>query len=159
MILDVLDLHYPLVTFKDVKVKSEWITQDIFELMTQRDDAYTKARQSKREADWTSAHTLRNKVNSLCKNAKNEFTRDKLEKNKLNPRKFWQDLKILWGSSKSKSTEEIILKSNPPLDPNQNEAINNTTTTPASVASQFNQFFTSVAKNIPLYLTQNTKHL
>lgn len=38
--------------------------------MIRRDDAYKKARQSKFECDWALAHSLRNKVNSLCKNAK-----------------------------------------------------------------------------------------
>lgn len=130
-------------------MKSEWITHDIFEFMIRRDDAYSKARLTKLDPDWTLAHALRKKVNSLCKNAKNEFTKNNLEKNRLNPRKFWQELKALWGSNKSRATKNITLKDDihnsntlhQSSDPSKTEI-----TDPAP--SRLNQFFTSVATNI-----------
>lgn len=108
-IILILDKYYPIITFKNVRIKSEWICQDIFEEMIRRDDAYSHARDTNLQSDWDEAHKLRNRVNYLCRSAKNEFIKKKLSDNRLNPRKFWAELKTLWGNNKEKRSEPIRL--------------------------------------------------
>lgn len=45
--LSVLDTYYPETSFNKVRVCSEWINSNLFELMTRRDYAYEKASISK----------------------------------------------------------------------------------------------------------------
>lgn len=71
----ILDTHFPLKQYNNVPSKAKWITNDLFEMMNHRDEAYTKARCSKETGDWAEAKGLRNLTAEACKNAKRSFIR------------------------------------------------------------------------------------
>lgn len=137
-VLLVLDKYYPMVNFRNVRVKSEWICQEIYEQMLRRDEAYSQARITHLQSDWNNAHRLRNLINYLCKTAKNEYIKKKLSDNRLNPRKIWADLKILWGNSKEKESEPIRLFSD-----TSGHAVHVQKT-----ADHFNGYFSSIAEQL-----------
>lgn len=58
--LKVLDDLYPEKTMNNVKKKSEWITQGLFELMKLRDDKFKLAKLTKDPDDWSNAKVYRN---------------------------------------------------------------------------------------------------
>lgn len=56
--MEVLDHFYPLTEYKNVWVRAEWISSEIFEEMQKRDQAFLTAKLSKDPGDWDKAKTL-----------------------------------------------------------------------------------------------------
>lgn len=128
-----------MVEFKKVKVKSPWINTELFEKMKHRDDAFETAHVTMKRKDFEAAHKLRNKASNLCKSAKDDYTRNNIENNKANPKKFWLNLQNLWGSSKNSNGNSTITLTDPD------------TSLPApkdKTCEIFNEFFTTVAVKI-----------
>lgn len=99
--------------------------------MHERYRRYKKAARTKEPEDWLLAKQSRNLVNNMCKRAKEEYVKMKLEEDKGDPRKFWSHLKPLFNDEDSKSTAKIELE----------EASD-------SVPNTFNKFFTSIGMKI-----------
>ena len=72
--------------------------------MNTRDKALRKARKSRKESDWSSYKRLRNHCNNKIKKAKQNYHNDLLCENSNNPAKFWQCIKDIYPSNKSKNT-------------------------------------------------------
>lgn len=87
-ILKILDKLCPEKTFNNVKKMKEWPNAEIFERMHDRDRKYKEARKSKEPDDWTLARQSRNIVNEMCKRAKEEYVKCKLEEDKGDPKNF-----------------------------------------------------------------------
>lgn len=108
--------------------------------METKEEAYTNAKISKLDIDWKRAHKLRNIVNQRCKNAKDTYTKENIENNKFNPKKFWLNLNSLWGSSSSptdRQTETLL------IDPATKEKCSKEKT-----STVFNKFFSEIAVTI-----------
>lgn len=137
-IRNILDQLYPLKEYKNVRVKASWLNSEIFEIMKLRDESYMIARTTHLEDDWKKAKEYRNTVNSLCKTAKKEFIKNKIDKNTSNPSKFWKEINKLWGSKKTSNDNTIILK-----DENTNKLIDENNT-----ADYLNKYFSMVGDRL-----------
>lgn len=83
-----LDKLYPIKELKNFRTKAGWVTSEIFELMKLRDELYKKASYTNQEVDWQIAKQHRNIVNSMCKAAKREHSKNKIINNSENSSKF-----------------------------------------------------------------------
>lgn len=108
-VIDNLDKYYPITEFKNVKTRSPWINNELYELIKSKEEAYANAKSSNLEADWKEAHKLRNSVHQKCRNVKNSDTKTNIENNKYNPKKFWMNLNTLWGSPSPGSGQRLEL--------------------------------------------------
>ncbi len=79
------------------------------------------------------------------KQAKSDYLTNKLEENKHNHRKLWQQIKTLGYSNKSKSSPNVVLN----ID-------SENCYEPKKIANKFNEFFTTVASTLVQKLPQCT---
>lgn len=113
---------------------------ELYEIIKEKEGAFKQARLTKNNSDWERAKKLRNQVSAKCKKAKDEYTKETIENNKENPKKFWLNLNKLWGDKRSKPINDLLLaKSDTGGKCNSNETCN-----------IFNTFFTSIAHDIQL---------
>ena len=64
--------------------------------MNTRDRILRKYRKTKSNADFQAYKSLRNRVNSLVKNAKSQYHKSLLEQNANDPDKFWETIKQIY---------------------------------------------------------------
>ena len=132
---NVCDVHAPI---KDKLVKGsklpEWINNDFIKLSKQRDYFYKKAHKTNDPSDWKSAKSLRNKVNNMNKFLKKTYCDKAINDNVNNSKQLWNTIKKLIPKSKS-SVQSVKSK-------------NGLTTNDKEIANQFNEFFTSIGKNL-----------
>ena len=64
--------------------------------MNTRDRILHKYRKTKSNADFQAYKSLRNRVNSLVKNAKSQYHKSLLEQNANDPDKFWETIKQIY---------------------------------------------------------------
>ena len=69
----------PLKRIKVVDRNNTWITQEITELMHDKNDLRKKAKKSNSPEDWARARALRNLVNKCITHAKYDFIIDTLK--------------------------------------------------------------------------------
>lgn len=143
-IRNVLDQHYPIKLYKNVPTKAKWITNEIFELMRNRDNIYKEARLLKTPELWNEAKKLRNIVSDTCKKAKRDFIHSNIMNNRENPQKFWGEISKVWDNSKDKIKTDISLTD--PTDGNLKEGIR--------VGNIFNEFFSKVGISIQNSMTE-----
>ena len=141
---DVLDKHAPLIT-KRVKMEKQapWWNSEINSARIIRNNALKKARKSGSLGDWSSYKSSRNSVYYLIRKAKSEYFRNTLNQKNLNPKDYWNHLKLLTGR-KVNIVPTIVTGSN-----------GNLITDPKSIAEEFNNTFISMADNL-LELRMNT---
>ena len=87
-----LDIMCPLKYIRFRTNSPPWITQDVIEMINDRNVCYRKAKASADLEDLKNAKHLRNQTNIFIKTAKSNFIKDSLEQNKDNPKKFWRIL-------------------------------------------------------------------
>lgn len=96
IVKDIFDKHAPMIE-KRIKGRScPWIDQDLKNIMNQRDKLYRKAKHSKSDADWNAYKTLRNKCVNMQRKAKGVYHKNKINENRLNPKKFWKTVKDIF---------------------------------------------------------------
>ena len=141
---DVLDKHTPLIT-KRVKMEKQapWWNSEINSARIIRNNALKKARKSGSVGDWSSYKSSRNSVYYLIRKAKSDYFRNTLNQKNLNPKDYWNHLKLLTGR-KVNIVPTIVTGSN-----------GNLITDPKSIAEVFNNTFISMADNL-LELRMNT---
>ena len=141
----VLDRHAPFkqLTVKERKEKLKpWVTNGIKSSMKVRDKLYkqmikTKCVNLKKQKE-TEFKKYRNKIVDLLKISKHSYYQRYFEENKKNFKAIWQGIHDIVYSKKSKTTNSpssIIIKGN-------------TVTKPQDIAEHFNEFFTSIGKNL-----------
>ena len=69
----------PIKTFKINKARPPWMTNEILEIMKDRDYYYKKARTLNLADDWNIARNLRNRVGKMIKNLKADFIQNNLK--------------------------------------------------------------------------------
>ena len=141
---DVLDKHTPLIT-KRVKMEKQapWWNSEINSARIIRNNALKKARKSGSVGDWSSYKSSRNSVYYLIRKAKSEYFRKTLNQKNLNPKDYWNHLKLLT-ERKVNIVPTIVTGSN-----------GNLITDPKSIAEEFNNTFISMADDL-LELRMNT---
>ena len=88
----VLDQITPVKVFKFRNTKPGWLSDDLIEMMHDRDIALKRARKSKKPEEKRHARNIRNLVNHYIKQARSEFLKEQLENLKDKPNKFWNIL-------------------------------------------------------------------
>ena len=76
---EILDKFCPINHFKFAKERPPWLTDDLVNLMKERDRCLTKFRSTKLEIDKIEMRRMRNLVNITVKNARAVFIKDQLE--------------------------------------------------------------------------------
>ena len=131
---------------KEIKIKSKtepWITSEILESIRDRDQYIEKFRKTEDSNFYTSYCQLRNKVQRMVKNAKENYFESKIEENQNNPKKLWDQFKSLGYSNKQKDKTNIVLEINQEITHDANKIVNH-----------FNVFFTSIAESLVSKLPQ-----
>ena len=104
---EILDELCPIKHFKFAKDRPPWLTDDLVNLMKERDRCLKKFRSSKLEIDKIEMRRMRNLVNISVKNARAVFIKDQLEIHKNDPKKFWKELNSLIPNNKSKNNQNF----------------------------------------------------
>lgn len=102
MIIKCLDTVAPnrKIKLQNKWLGKQWFSDEIRQILRQRDKAYETARISKSNADWELFRQFRNRGVGACRKAKRSYLENKLDKNKKNPKRMWGSLKeLLKGSS------------------------------------------------------------
>ena len=104
-IMESINPMCPLKTFKIRKFKEIWVTNEILELIKDKDAALHKAKRTNSETHWTAARRLRNNCVAIVRKAKSDFIKNELNENITDSKKFWKQVKEVipnGGSSQNK---------------------------------------------------------
>ena len=116
----------------------------LIEYMKDRDTALKKASRTKDPVDKRNAKKARNIVNSLIRRAKNDFIKEKLENYSDNPKKFWEQVKIVMPTTNL--SNQIVLQ-----DENGHKLKN------CESANLINKYFSNIGFELANTI-QNTNH-
>ena len=101
--------------YKMIRVREDstpWITNEIRELINDRNIAQKRANETGKDEDRKHARTLRNQVNARIIGAKESFVKNTLEETSDNPKKFWRNLNDLLGRSKNDTVNVMFTQEN-----------------------------------------------
>lgn len=105
--LDIVAPKKEIVIRKEWQGKS-WFSEEIYKLMQRRDVAYRAARMNKRCEDWETFRQIRNTTVDVCRKAKREYLKERLDDCKKDPKRMWRVLKeILKGGDSGKEYREL----------------------------------------------------
>ena len=150
---EVTNKHAPLIEKKVRGRETPWLSNEIKQLMRERDYAHRKARKTNKELDWSAYRRLRNRVNMSIRKAKDNYSRKVVDENADNPRNFWKIVKRVIPNkatgAKSSTTNPINVDGR-------------VTTEATTIANGFCTFFTNIVKRIqpdqtPVAPTAQTK--
>ena len=138
LFLTVLESVAPI---KEVRLKQRsepWFSDEILKSINERDKALLDFKRSKDQSIFLLFKMLRNKTQRLIDKAKRSYLKDQLEEHKNCSKKLWKCLKEI-GTGKTRHAKASNIGLN----------VNGITTfDKLSVATCFNKFFTTVAKNL-----------
>ena len=109
-----------------------WLTNEIKQMMRERDSYLKKARRTNAEVHWSSYRRSRNRVVNKIKFEKGRYSKEILENNLDDPKAFWKTVKGIFPSKKSMSGPPQSLKINDEL-----------ITGRVQIAEKLNEFFTT----------------
>ena len=125
---------------KEIRLKQRteaWLTTEIYEMIKSSDEFLYKFKKHDSQSDFKEFCKFRNRIQRKIKLAKSNYFSNKIEENRNNPRKLWQQLKELGYKNKGNEGAKIIFKIN-------NEICHDSRT----IADHFNEIFTTVATNL-----------
>ena len=103
----------PVRNFKFAKEKPNWISDDLIELIKNRDKSLKQYNRSKSEVDKIEMKRMRNLVNVAVKSARNDYVRNQLDIHQKDPNNFWKNInKILPSKSDGKHFDNILDENN-----------------------------------------------
>ena len=97
-----LDAMCPLKIYKIAQEKEPWMSNEILEMIKDKDRLLRRAKNKNTEQDWIVARNFRNRTNHYIKQAKANFIKDNLNNHQNNAKKFWQNIKDVLPSSKDR---------------------------------------------------------
>ena len=111
-ITNIIDQSCPVKTFKIKQQKEQWLSDDLLELLKDKDYYANKAKRTGNIDDIRIARHMKNQTKSLIKRAKSDYLCNKLEADQKDSRKFWRDInsvlpKNIMSSSVSETNELI----------------------------------------------------
>ena len=107
----VLDRMCPTRSFCIKNYRPDWMTNELIELIKDRDYFYRKAKVTGDSDFWNIAKFLRNKANYYIRQAKREFILNELRENENNAKQFWKTIREIIPSGKNSAKQDILLKS------------------------------------------------
>ena len=134
---DILDSIAPIKTIRIKQRTEPWMTDNILQNIRERNRTFYNFRKTKSHLLYKKYCQLRNKVQRLVKEAKQNYIDSEIEENKHKPKLLWKVLSKLGYSDKSKQKSKIG------LDINGERCFDE-----AKVADEFNNFYTSVAADL-----------
>ena len=118
---------------RKVRDKNEpWLTNEIMDLIFEKNRAWRKAKKTKNPVDLDIAKTLRNRTKQVIRQAKSSFVQDYLDNDLISTKKFWEKINYIMPSKDRQSTIKLI-------DKDSNESIPND-----ELPSYINSFFTNI---------------
>lgn len=121
----------PLKSMKVRETNPPWITQEIQELIKERDELFYDGIITNQPSLIIKAKEKRTEAKRVIRNARANYIRSELHKHKSNPRKFWAEMNKL---IKNKEKQNIIELMN-----DQNEKISNSNL-PGHINAFFHQY-------------------
>ena len=88
-VINIINKHAPLKTYRVKSRSSPWITRDIISLMHRRDCIYDKAKMTKNDELLKQYKILRNKVVDQMRKAKQDYFSGEICNN-TNPKTMWR---------------------------------------------------------------------
>ena len=135
---------------KEIRIKGRtkpWIDSEILDAMRDRDIAKLNAIRNRSNKELTEKYNeKRNKVINMCKNAKAKHFSNKVDENKDNPKKLWQQFKTLGYSSKNLEKSHIVLNIDDEKCYDSDK-----------VAEELNNYFLTVASNLKSKIPDSNK--
>ena len=125
---------------KEIRLKQRtepWMDHDILELIKERDRLLNIFRKSKNVEDHKNFSKVRNLLQRKIKKAKTDHISTKLEENKEDLKKLWQQLKSLGYRNQKKEEKKVVLNIDDNICHDEYQ-----------IANHFNTFFTSVASKL-----------
>lgn len=130
MVKRIFDVHAPYTTKRTKSRPCKWITDEIKQIMNERDKTLRKARKTNDKNNWESYKTLRNRCNIMMRKTKATFTKDLLNEKSHNPKEFWRTVKEIFPTKTSAQKTTV-----------------NDDTYNKNKAKQFGEFFSTVVTN------------
>ena len=97
---DQINLVCPEKNFKFSDTKPPWYNNELIELAKDRDHAIRVAQRDTTAESKRLARQLRNQANTCIRQAKQEYIKELLKRDKKDPAKFWKDIKELMPETK-----------------------------------------------------------
>ena len=136
-----MDTVNSVAPLKEVRIKQRsesWMSSDILDNIRERDSLLAKFNKNNHMTEYYDEYRkMRNKVQREIKHAKQHYLVNKIDDNKHDSKKLWQNLKELGYQNKSKDSYNIVLD----IDGKKCFECK-------EVADQFNKFFTGVAAKL-----------
>ena len=125
----------PFRTFSVRKFDDPWITNEVIEMIRDRDELFKTAKRLGRAEDWTRAKVARNETAGHLRNLKAQYLVDQQNVNSENPKRFWRNISAVWKGHNSKG--RVISLESEGREINERES-----------AEYLNSFFTNVGPKL-----------
>ena len=135
LFVDVANQHAPLKRIRSNHASKPWITNEIKELMAERDYALRVAKRSGNEEQWTEYRRLKNFTNRKIKSAEALHYKNLIESAE-NPKDMWRSLNSVIGPNNQGGS---------PFQVNDGKRL---VSEPKSVATKFNKFFAAIGGKV-----------
>ena len=132
----VMDIICPLVKYKIKEVRKPWVTQGMIEEIKEKDRALSKAKRSKDNERIALAKRDRNRVSKISKKAKREHVVDKLEENRNDPERFWQEIRKVLPNNNAGVDINLVNQTTGKLIENK------------EVSTMINEYFTGIGEKL-----------
>ena len=103
-----LDKLAPIRKFKFKKDRPIWFTDELMELIKDKDTLMNRALKTNDPVDKAIARNARNRSNILIRDAKSAYIREQLENQKHSPKKFWHNVKEVLPDSSTSGAINIL---------------------------------------------------
>ena len=91
--VSIVDKHAPLITKKVRGLTCPWMNGSIKREIRQREFLLNKARRSNLDEDWSAYRRSRNRVTKLVRDSRSKYSRELIDENSDDPKKFWKTVK------------------------------------------------------------------
>ena len=135
LFVDVANRHAPIKRLKTKGALKPWITNDLKELMAERDYAFKIAKRLGGQQQWDNYCKLKNFTNRKIKAAEAEYYKN-LIKSAVGPREMWHSFISVLGTKKEEGSTFQV---------QENKRI---LSEPKAVASKFNKFFATIGNKV-----------
>ena len=105
----VIDDMCPLKFFKTKAIRDPWITDELIEMIKDKDRALKRAKRTNDPECWRIARRLRNDCLKYTRNAKAEFVKSELNENAGDSKKFWKNINSILKPDISKTTNSDLV--------------------------------------------------
>jgi len=135
LFVDVANQHVPLKRIRSKQASKPWITNDLKELMAERDYALRVAKRSGNQEQWNEYRRLKNFTNRKIKSAEALHYKNLIESAE-NPKVLWRSLNSVIGSNKQEGS---------PFQVHDGKRL---VSEPKSAATKFNKFFAAIGSKV-----------